>query len=98
MVDTRHYAGPRDPRAMQELRLPSGYVARPVGDEDVPGRVMAHRAAFHPSRVSVDSYSAVRDAWPYRRGLDWCVVAPRGCIAGLGLGREPGACTFTPEP
>jgi hypothetical protein len=26
----------------------------------------------------VDSYSAVRDAWLYRRDLDWCVVAPRG--------------------
>lgn len=94
--------------ALPEIRLPAGYVARPVGDEDAPGRVMAHRAAFHPSRVSVESYSAVRDAWPYPGDLDCCVVAPDGSvaayclgrggsIAGSGFGTGPGACTFTPD-
>ncbi|GGP16705.1 GNAT family N-acetyltransferase [Nonomuraea glycinis] len=71
--------------ALPEIRLPAGYVARPVGDEDVPGRVMAHRAAFHPSRVSVESYRAVRDAWPYQGDLDWCVVAPDGSVAAYCL-------------
>ncbi|MGN9785836.1 GNAT family N-acetyltransferase [Nonomuraea sp. ZG12] len=89
----------RDLQALPEIRLPAGYVARAVGDEDVPGRVLAHRAAFHPSRVSVESYSAVRVAWPYRRDLDRCVVAPDGSVAAyclLWLDEAAGAARIEP--
>lgn len=86
MLNTRRYAGLRDLAALPEARLSSGYVARPVGDEDVPGRVMAHRAAF-TRRGSVWTATA-----PYG------TPCRRGCIAGPGFGRGAGACTFTPDP
>ncbi|WP_432922348.1 GNAT family N-acetyltransferase [Microbispora sp. CA-135349] len=64
---------------------PAGYRLRAVGDADVPGRVAAHRAAFHPSRVTEESYRAVREAWPYRPDLDWMAEAPDGSAAGFCL-------------
>jgi ribosomal protein S18 acetylase RimI-like enzyme len=56
--------------------LPKGFTAHP--SEDVERRVAVHRAAWHPSRVSVASYRHVMAAWPYRRDLDWVVEAPDG--------------------
>lgn len=52
---------------------------------DVPGRVAAHRAAFHPSWVTEESYAAVRAAWPYREDLDWCAIDPDGRTAAYCL-------------
>jgi GNAT superfamily N-acetyltransferase len=56
---------------LPEPVVPPGYRLRTVADEDVRRRVTAHRAAFHPSRVTEESYRSVRDAWPYQAGLDW---------------------------
>ncbi|MFI6790457.1 GNAT family N-acetyltransferase [Nonomuraea sp. NPDC050383] len=75
----RDLAGPAEPVP------PQGYRLRAVGETDVPGRVAAHRAAFHPSRVSEESYRAVRAAWPYRAGLDLVAVAPDGEVAAYCL-------------
>ena len=75
----------RELEGLPEVRLPDGYAVRPVADGDVPGRVAAHRAAFHPSRVSEESYRVVQGAWPYRQDLDWCVVAPDGSLVSYCL-------------
>lgn len=56
--------------------LPDGFVARPAGSADVDRRVEVHRAAWHPSRVTFESYRNVMAAWPYRGSLDWVVEAP----------------------
>ncbi|WP_169985904.1 GNAT family N-acetyltransferase [Microbispora sp. H10836] len=64
---------------------PAGYRLRAVGDGDVAARVAAHRAAFHPSRVTEESYQAVRRAWPYRPDLDWIAEAPDGSAAAFCL-------------
>lgn len=64
---------------LAEPVLPQGFRARPVrGEEDLAGRVAVHRAAWHPSRVTEESYRNVMAAWPYRESLDWVVEAPDG--------------------
>lgn len=75
----------RDLDGLTEPEPPAGYRLRPVGEAEVPGRVLAHRAAFHPSRVTEESYRVVRAAWPYRADLDWCAVAPDGSVAAFCL-------------
>ena len=80
-VDDPHfmYCYTRSLADLDEPVVPDGFVVRPVrGDDDVPRRVDVHRSAFHPSRVTVDSYANVRASWPYRQGLDWVVEAPDG--------------------
>jgi hypothetical protein len=47
---------------------------------DPARRVAVHRAAWHPSRVTVDSYRNVMAAWPYRATLDWVIEAPDGRV------------------
>jgi ribosomal protein S18 acetylase RimI-like enzyme len=64
---------------------PDGFTLRTVGDSDVAGRVEAHRSAFQPSRVTVESYRNVMKAWPYRSDLDCIAVAPDGRIAAYCL-------------
>lgn len=69
-------------RSLAELPdpvLPNGFTVHP--STDLERRVAVHRAAWQPSRVTVDSYRAVVGAWPYRRDLDWVVEAPDGRYA-----------------
>jgi ribosomal protein S18 acetylase RimI-like enzyme len=61
--------------------LPEGFVARPVGPEDMERRVAVHRAAWHPSKFTTEKYRDVTSAWPYRADLDWVVEAPDGRFA-----------------
>ena len=68
-----------------EAFAPDGFVLRTVEENDVEGRVGAHRSAFHPSRVTVESYRNVMRAWPYRADLDCVAVAPDGRIAAYCL-------------
>ncbi|GAA3163193.1 GNAT family N-acetyltransferase [Planomonospora alba] len=74
---------------LDEVEPPPGFTVRHLrGEEDVPERVAAHRSAFHPSRVTEDSYRRVMRAWPYRSDLDCVVEAPDGrlvayCLAWL---------------
>ena len=65
--------------------LPAGYELASVTPELLPSRVEAHRSAFHPSRVSVESYRAVASAPPYRAELDVVAVAPDGTVASYAL-------------
>jgi ribosomal protein S18 acetylase RimI-like enzyme len=75
-----------DLRELAEPKIPEGFTLRPLaGDEDVEQRVEVHRSAFHPSRVTTESYAAVRGSWPYRQDLDWVVEAPDGRFAASCL-------------
>jgi ribosomal protein S18 acetylase RimI-like enzyme len=65
--------------------LPAGYVLRHVGPDDVARRVDVHRAAFHPSKVTVPGYLALRELPPYRADLDLVVEAPDGSFAAYAL-------------
>jgi ribosomal protein S18 acetylase RimI-like enzyme len=63
----------------------AGFTLRTVSPADVASRVDAHRSAFAPSRVTVESYRNVMAAWPYRPELDCVAVAPDGRVASYVL-------------
>ncbi|HEX7145745.1 MAG TPA: GNAT family N-acetyltransferase [Gaiellaceae bacterium] len=66
--------------------LPGGYRLRNVeGEADVERRVAVHRAAFHPSKVTVSAYRRLRALPPYREQLDLVVEAPGGSFAAYAL-------------
>lgn len=69
-------------RSLEDLPepvLPAGFTVRPVrGEEDLEQRVAVHQAAWNSTRVTLSSYQAVTEAWPYRAGLDWVVEGPDG--------------------
>jgi hypothetical protein len=64
--------------------VPPGFRLRQVEPDDADRRAQVHRAAFHPSRVSGESYRNVMAAWPHRPDLDLVIEAPDG---RLGLAR-----------
>jgi GNAT superfamily N-acetyltransferase len=69
-----------------EPEPPAGFRLRHVeGQADLDGRVAVHRAAYHPSRVTAESYANVTAAWPYRHELDWVAEAPDGRFAAFCL-------------
>ena len=65
-----------------EPMLPGGYNLRHVaGEADLEARVAVHRAAFAPSRMTVEKHRAVMAAPTYRPELDLVSVAPDGGFA-----------------
>jgi GNAT superfamily N-acetyltransferase len=73
--------------ALDEPEVSPGYrLTTMAATPDVPARVAVHRAAFHPSRVTEESYARVMAEWPYRPELDCAVVAPDGSFAAFALG------------
>ena len=66
-------------------RIPDGFRLRHTTAEDVERRVAVHQAAWHPSRVTVESHRALMDAYPYRPELDCVVEAPDGTFAAYCL-------------
>ncbi|SEG91441.1 Ribosomal protein S18 acetylase RimI [Thermomonospora echinospora] len=71
---------------LPEPGSPPGFTVRPVsGEADAARRAAVHQAAWHPSRVTEDSYRTVMAAWPYRADLDWVVEAPDGRFASYCL-------------
>jgi ribosomal protein S18 acetylase RimI-like enzyme len=67
-------------------RVPDGYVLRHVrGPEEFPARVEAHRAAFAPSRLTVEKYNLLPGIPPYRLEHDLVVEAPDGSIAAFTI-------------
>ena len=82
------------------LLLPGG-LQRPVGElpVDLDERVRVHRAAFAPSKMTVEKHMRVASMPSYRPDLDLACVAPDGtfasyCIAWLD--RETGTIEFEP--
>jgi len=73
------------PELDPELEVPHGYRLRHVGEGDLERRVAVHRAAFHPSQLTVEKYANVMDAFPYRPDLDRVVEAPDGSFAAYVL-------------
>lgn len=75
-----------DLRNLPEPIAPSGFRLRTMGgDEDLDRRVAVHRAAWQPSRVTVESYHRVMQAFPYRGDLDCVAEAPDGTFAASAL-------------
>ena len=69
----------------EEIEPPAGFRLRTVQAGDLEHRVAVHRAAWEPSRVTVESYRDVMAAWPYRPDLDCVVEAPDGSFAASCL-------------
>jgi ribosomal protein S18 acetylase RimI-like enzyme len=63
-------------------QLPHGFTIRdmagPVTDAELEARVNVHRAAFHPSKLTLAKYMAARRAPTYRPELDLVVMTPAG--------------------
>jgi GNAT superfamily N-acetyltransferase len=72
-------------RSLDEIKVavvPDGYTLCSMAEfGDLDGRVAVHRAAWHPSKQSVATYTKVTETWPYRADLDIVVVAPDGSLA-----------------
>ncbi|MFN8488952.1 MAG: GNAT family N-acetyltransferase [Caldilineaceae bacterium] len=66
--------------------LPTDYTIRHVtGEVDLEARVAVHRAAFHPSRMTVEKHRAVMASPTYRPELDLVAVAPDGSFAAYTI-------------
>lgn len=64
--------------------LPPGFTLSHVSrEEDIEPRVEVHRAAFHPSRMTVAKHKAVMASLTYRPTLDLVVVTPEGSFAAF---------------
>ncbi|MDI3283499.1 GNAT family N-acetyltransferase [Polyangium sp. 15x6] len=66
--------------------LPPGYTIRHVrGEDDIPARVAVHRAAFAPSRMTVEKYQRLvaMDLYAFERDL--VVEAPDGSFAAFTM-------------
>ncbi len=71
---------------VESAQLPDGYRLRNVaGDVDLERRVDVHRAAFHPSKVTVPGYRHLQTLPPYREQLDLVVEAPDRSFAAYAL-------------
>lgn len=76
----------RDLENLPEVSLPEGFSARYIDPgTDLEKRVDIHRKAFHPSRVTYDTYSKVMESPGYSPKLDWVVLAPDGSFASYCL-------------
>lgn len=72
------------PAAIDPAGVPDGYVVRavdPANPSDLERRVEVHRAAFAPSRFTIERYATVRASASYRPDLDVVVEAPDGSFA-----------------
>jgi ribosomal protein S18 acetylase RimI-like enzyme len=66
--------------------LPAGYTLRTfAGEAEIEARVNVHRAAFHPSRMTVEKHRQVMASSTYRPDLDLVVVAPNGDLAAYTI-------------
>lgn len=81
-------------------QLPPGYSIRSMQtDTDLDARVEVHRAAFSPSRMTLEKYRILTGFPTYRRDLDLVAVAPDGSFAAfavLWLDEANRAATFEP--
>jgi mycothiol synthase len=67
-------------------RVPDGYVLRSLrGPEDIPARVDAHRAAFAPSKMTVEKYGILISQDHYAFDRDIVLEAPDGSFAAFAM-------------
>ncbi|TDQ39823.1 GNAT family N-acetyltransferase [Aureibacillus halotolerans] len=66
-------------RFLFPVHLPDKFKGRHIkGSEDLTNRVAVHKAAFHKTRVTEESYLNVMNAYPYDSSLDWVIESPDG--------------------
>lgn len=80
--------------------LAEGYrIQALAGPADLPARVAAHRAAFSPSRLTVEKYERLTTLPHYRYEDDLVVVAPDGSFAAFAMAWwDPDAAVGEFEP
>jgi ribosomal protein S18 acetylase RimI-like enzyme len=82
------------------LRLPVGFTVRPAElPADLDERVRVHRAAFAPSKMTVEKHLRVAQMPSYRPDLDLVCVAPGGTFASYCIAwfdQETGTVEFEP--
>ena len=75
-----------------EPALPPGYAVRGLtGPAEIPARVEVHRAAFAPSKMTVEKYELLVALDHYAYDRDVVVVAPDGSFAAFTM------CWLDPE-
>jgi ribosomal protein S18 acetylase RimI-like enzyme len=66
--------------------LPAGYRIRPLaGPDEIRARVDVHRAAFAPSKLTVEKYERLLTLPHYRTDDDLVVEAPDGSLAAFAM-------------
>jgi ribosomal protein S18 acetylase RimI-like enzyme len=67
-------------------RIPEGYVLRSLsGPDDIPARVEVHRAAFAPSRMTVEKYGTLLGLDHYALGRDIVLESGDGTFAAFAI-------------
>ena len=75
-----------DDRPLPEAPLPPGYRVRPVRlPHELEARVDVHRAAFAPSKMTVEKHTRLLDLPGYTADHDLVVEAPDGSLAAFTL-------------
>ena len=72
-------------REIEPPALPAGFRLRNAGEVDRAAIVALERAAWHPSRFTLESLLNVRSTWPYRDDLAVFVEAPDGTLVASAL-------------
>ena len=95
-----HFARSLDAADDPPLRLPDGFSVRAVElPRDLEERVRVHRAAFAPSKMTVEKHARVAGMPGYRPDFDLVAVAPDGTFASFciaWLDDETGIVEFEP--
>ena len=82
------------------MLLREGYRIRPVaGREETEARVDVHRAAFTPSKLTIEKYERLQTLPHYRADDDLVVEAPDGSLAAFAMAwwdPEAGVGEFEP--
>jgi mycothiol synthase len=79
------YFQPLD-RELPEPVVPDGYRVRTVaGAQEIPARVEVHRAAFAPSKMTVEKYEILVGLETYAYHRDAVVEAPDGSLAAFTM-------------
>ncbi|MDI1444545.1 GNAT family N-acetyltransferase [Polyangium sp. 6x1] len=80
-----HFIAPLDESPAAPV-LPPGYTIRHVrGEDEIPARVSVHRAAFAPSRMTVEKYQRFVATNLYAFERDLVVEAPDGSFAAFTM-------------
>jgi mycothiol synthase len=87
-------------RRLAEPSLPAGYRIRSLADRDeIPARVEVHRAAFTPSKLTIEKYERLLTVPHYRLEDDLVVEAPDGSLAAFAMAWwDPGGRVGEFEP
>ena len=58
--------------------LPTGYVIRPVDDQDIETRAALHRTVWNSTVITAERHAAMRRTWPYKAEFDLIAASPEG--------------------